>query len=428
MVKEIIIFCEILMARFCPKCGAQAISNQSVFCNKCGTRLIEESPKKDENHCPSCGNKTLLKDSVFCNKCGASLSNSQNERTQPFVRQPIKLQEVKAKPTIKTKTCPQCGAAVDEERFYCNSCGAYIRGSASPSSPTIPHKNIDSSERKQQILIVEKSPFLAVLLSFFIVGAGQCYTDQWKKGILLFIFAVISAILCIIVIGIIPLIILWIYSMYDAYHAAIRINQVGGNVDNYRSKPSFGLDHGGRSKSKAGLVAVGVGILFLAVLIAAAVGSSHSGSGSVTTSNNVNSETILTQSLNSMALTINDLPTGWQTANSAKTTSNTYSQSFVYTNFASPQVLTQTLTKYDSINDAENNYNLMKGNITNIKVESVSLGDEGFGDVNVDEATVVFRDSNVIAEVQYVESPYAGTPSVDDASQFAGIIAGRIHS
>ena len=49
--------------------------------------------------------------------------------------------------------------------------------------------------------------------------------------------------------------------MYDAYHAAIRINQVGGNVDNYRSKPSFGLDHGGRSKSKAGLVAVGVGIL-----------------------------------------------------------------------------------------------------------------------------------------------------------------------
>jgi TM2 domain-containing membrane protein YozV len=64
------------------------------------------------------------------------------------------------------------------------------------------------------------SPFLAVLLSFFIPGLGQFYTGQFLKAVLLFIAAVIFGGLSTIIIGIPFYIIVWLYSMYDAYTAA----------------------------------------------------------------------------------------------------------------------------------------------------------------------------------------------------------------
>jgi len=64
------------------------------------------------------------------------------------------------------------------------------------------------------------SPFIAVVLSFFIPGLGQFYTGQMAKAVVLFVLAVIFGGLSAFVIGIPFYLLVWVYSMYDAYTAA----------------------------------------------------------------------------------------------------------------------------------------------------------------------------------------------------------------
>ncbi|MBP2143658.1 TM2 domain-containing membrane protein YozV [Methanococcus voltae] len=74
-------------------------------------------------------------------------------------------------------------------------------------------------------LINQKNPILAGILSFLIVGAGQIYNGQIKKGILLLIAGLISGFLMFFLIGFILLPIVYIYAIYDAYTTADKINK-----------------------------------------------------------------------------------------------------------------------------------------------------------------------------------------------------------
>jgi TM2 domain-containing membrane protein YozV len=94
-----------------------------------------------------------------------------------------------------TKFCPECGTSTDGVPRVVNN-------------PTNAVVNSD------------KSPGLAALLSFFIVGLGQVYIGLTKKGILLFIGALISGVLMLFIIGWITWLIVWGYAIYDAYNSA----------------------------------------------------------------------------------------------------------------------------------------------------------------------------------------------------------------
>ncbi|MCS3922410.1 TM2 domain-containing membrane protein YozV [Methanococcus voltae PS] len=74
-------------------------------------------------------------------------------------------------------------------------------------------------------VINQKNPILAGILSFLIVGAGQMYNGQIKKGILLLIAGLISGFLLFFLIGFILLPIVYIYAIYDAYTTADKINK-----------------------------------------------------------------------------------------------------------------------------------------------------------------------------------------------------------
>ena len=71
-----------------------------------------------------------------------------------------------------------------------------------------------------------KSPFLALILSFFIVGLGQVYNGQILKGIGYFIVWLMFASLTVVTLGLLFLLplIWWLWNVYDAYHTAVRIN------------------------------------------------------------------------------------------------------------------------------------------------------------------------------------------------------------
>jgi len=101
-----------------------------------------------------------------------------------------------------TKFCSNCGAEIDKGAEICPKCGVRVK------APTVG----------------EKSPGLAAVLSFFIVGLGQIYNGQIGKGIVLIICYVISWLLVLILIGLILVPILWIYGIYDAYTTATKIN------------------------------------------------------------------------------------------------------------------------------------------------------------------------------------------------------------
>jgi TM2 domain-containing membrane protein YozV len=81
-------------------------------------------------------------------------------------------------------------------------------------------KDMDKTQRIVYYEQKKKSVGIAVLLSFVIPGAGQMYLGKIGKGILLFVLAGISAILCFLFIGFLLLPIIWIYSIYDAYKSA----------------------------------------------------------------------------------------------------------------------------------------------------------------------------------------------------------------
>lgn len=64
------------------------------------------------------------------------------------------------------------------------------------------------------------SPFIALVLSFFIPGLGQFYTGQLLKAIALFVLAAIFLFMSLELVGIPFYLIVWLYSMFDAYTAA----------------------------------------------------------------------------------------------------------------------------------------------------------------------------------------------------------------
>ena len=70
-----------------------------------------------------------------------------------------------------------------------------------------------------------KSSGLAALLSFLIIGLGQVYLGLTKKGIILFLLAIISGVLMMVLIGWITWLLVWGYAIYDAYNSCEKMKK-----------------------------------------------------------------------------------------------------------------------------------------------------------------------------------------------------------
>jgi TM2 domain-containing membrane protein YozV len=122
--------------------------------------------------------------------------------------------------------CSGCGRQMDAGQQFCAGCGgrnpAVQPGSMVASAGTAVAQ---AQMPAQQIIIVsEKSPGLAAVLSFFWAGLGQIYNGEIGKGILLIVVFAISCGLIAVVVGMFTTPILWIYGMVDAYKTAEKFN------------------------------------------------------------------------------------------------------------------------------------------------------------------------------------------------------------
>ena len=179
----------------CPECGCENADNVK-FCKNCGFEIEQDKTNNENsqnNTCPNCGHK-IDEGMNFCRNCGTKIAQEQ-------------------KKVNKTKFCTNCGTELSEDAKFCPECGI---------SPT----EQPNYGQTRSLVKTNKSPLLAVILSFFLPGLGQAYLGLIKKGIILFIIAMIGGFLMSVTnLGYIFYLIAWGYAMYDGYNSAEKINK-----------------------------------------------------------------------------------------------------------------------------------------------------------------------------------------------------------
>ena len=141
-------------------------------------------------NCKNCGEE--VKDGAkFCQNCGSEVIVEEEDLTG-------------------TKFCSKCGFEMPKATKFCPECGA-----ATNQAPAV---------TRIRTVQTEKSPALAAILSFLIVGLGQVYLGLNKRGIILFLAAVVSVILMFVLVGFLLWLIVWGYAIYDAFNTADKMN------------------------------------------------------------------------------------------------------------------------------------------------------------------------------------------------------------
>jgi TM2 domain-containing membrane protein YozV len=130
--------------------------------------------------------------------------------------------------------CSGCGRQMDAGQQFCAGCGTknpavQPTGMVPPLGTAVPGTGVAAAgtsiaPAQHVIIVAEKSPGLAAVLSFFWAGLGQIYNGEISKGILLIVVYAISCGLMALVIGFFTTPILWIYGMVDAYKTAEKFN------------------------------------------------------------------------------------------------------------------------------------------------------------------------------------------------------------
>jgi hypothetical protein len=168
-----------------------------------------------------------------------------------------------------------------------------------------------------------------------------------------------------------------------------------------------------------------IGIIFIILVGAAAliwIGITLLESGTISQSN---SNVLITQDLSSIALTLNDLPSGWISVE-AGDTGDAYSAQFFTGSGNSEALVEQTITRYSGIEQAKQELNSERLRATDVTVESIKLGNEGFGYIDVNYVMVIFRRGNIIVKIEDTRTEYQVNPTINNAKNYAEIVAKRI--
>ncbi len=82
--------------------------------------------------------------------------------------------------------CAECGAKIEGAGRFCQNCGTPVGTAEQASSPPpATMRGAPSSMPSAPSGQVAKNPTVAVVLSLFIVGLGQFYNNDWKKGLVM---------------------------------------------------------------------------------------------------------------------------------------------------------------------------------------------------------------------------------------------------
>ena len=91
--------------------------------------------------------------------------------------------------------CAQCGAPNDASAKFCFKCGAALSTVAPPvAAPPVGDPRVRGAAvptAAGPVVPTQTNPVLATILSLFIPGVGQLINTDMKKGIVMFVLAVV---------------------------------------------------------------------------------------------------------------------------------------------------------------------------------------------------------------------------------------------
>jgi hypothetical protein len=163
------------------------------------------------------------------------------------------------------------------------------------------------------------------------------------------------------------------------------------------------------------VVIVGIALLFLA-------GSLLLGSVPLLPSEN---DALVAQDLDTITLTLSDLPPGWMSGD-ATGTDDAYSAQFFTSSENSEALVEETITRFPGIEEARLELNSEREQVSGLPVENINLGNGGFGYIDVNYVMVIFRRGNIIVKIEDTRTEYQENPTMNNAKNYAQVVAGRI--
>lgn len=323
--------------------------------------------------CPKCGTQAVDVQSSFCNKCGTQLTVDI--------------------PDEPGNWCPNCKTRIpDGETVSCTRCGFLLAQKQPPVQPVRPIKNCPQCHSP----IMDESRYYCKTCGAYIrdAPAGKVILTDEPQGSKTLIKK--------------PVII-------PGYYQNTGTETIIKPAESVKKKT---IDLANPTVKK-------IGIIFIILVGVAAliwIGITLLESGTISQSN---SNDLITQDLSSIALTLNDFPSGW-TSSEAGDTGDAYSAQFFTGSGNSEVLVEQTITRYPGIEQAKQELNSERLKATDVTIEPIKLGNEGFGYIDVNYVMVIYRRGNLIIKIEDTRNDYQDNPTMKNAKMYAEIVAERI--
>ncbi len=323
--------------------------------------------------CPECGAEAPDDQSLFCNICGTQLP-------------------VNVTPDSGI-TCPQCSAKIpDRNAVECARCGFRLSSKPPPVQSARPTKNCPQCGAP----VPDESRYYCNSCGAYIRNA------QARKVALAVDPSGVKTTIKK------PVIVPGSYQNTGTNtHAGTTSGVTKRNID--LANPML---------KKTGIIVVV--IAGIALLIWG--GSMLFGSGSLLQSEN---DVLITQDLGSITLLPSDFPSGWMSGE-AGGTEDVYSAQFFTSSENNEALVEQTITRFPGIEEARLELNSEREQVTGVTVETINLGNGGFGYIDANYVMIIFRRGNIIVKIEDTRTEYQENPTMNNAKNYAEIVAGRI--
>jgi hypothetical protein len=107
-------------------------------------------------------------------------------------------------------------------------------------------------------------------------------------------------------------------------------------------------------------------------------------------------------------------------------TGDAYSAQFFTSSENNEALVEETITRFPGIEEARLELTTEREQATGLTVESINLGNGGFGYIDVNYVMVIFRRGNIVVKIEDTRTEYQENPTMNNAKNYAEIVAGRI--
>ncbi len=136
-------------------------------------------------------------------------------------------------------------------------------------------------------------------------------------------------------------------------------------------------------------------------------------------------DVMISKNFSTIVLPVNDLPYNCIVQGEPTISENEYTSTIVYIGGSTDIPLTFKIKRYPTVDQAKSEFIQKKNSITDVRVDNLNIGREGFGYQRVADTYVIFRNANLIVSFNVYAYPAI---SIDQLVPYAIKINQRIEA